>query len=226
MCEGQSAALYHTDLVEVDWPRCAVGAFAQAMRLLDSLTAPLLLSAPARIGKATLFFGSSSLPADIVELHSRFYEPTERERSKGAPARPSIEAVGPLWVAMQKAYGSDALALRAAKQNPQMINPLYTRPSTIADSKAALLVSLESEEEALTVMLQNPAVLTCGASLATSAADEIKRFAAARAFFDSIPPPASLGALVLLLLAGLAEVGFKDSESALMQQGLSAVKPS
>ena len=59
------------------------------------------------------------------------------------------------------------------------------------------------KSQALGVMLQNPAVLQCGASLATQPASQIKRFAAFRSAIDKSPtgaPVAVLGTLAALLL--------------------------
>ena len=197
--------------------RLTVGPTAAAL-LLDGA----LSRSPPPVG----LFGSRSLPPEVVEIYDGFYEASERERAKGAPAKPPISQVAPLWTALVKAYGTEELALKAARQNGQIINPLYTSSaSLITDSKAGLVIAMGSEEDALEIMLKNPAILQCGMGIRTQPADEIRRFAIARALFDSVPPQASLAALSVTILAALANIALKDSDVASVQQTLTVLRP-
>ena len=56
-------------------------------------------------------------------------------------------------------------------------------------------------------------------------ADEIRRFAAARALFDTVPPQASLAALSSVLLLGLAAIALRESDVPAVQEALSVVRP-
>ena len=113
--------------------------------------------------------------------------------------------ISALWRTAVECYGSEEDATRAVEQNPFLIHPLYTAsPDIMRESKAALLEVL-TPEEALDVMLQNPAVLQCGESLSRQPASEIKRFAALRSALDKVPPSVSRGSLVgVLALTALA----------------------
>ena len=193
------------------------------MRLAASAVTLLLARPTPRVTRLRAF--GASLPEEIVDIHAAFYEPNERERAKGAPPKPTLGELKPLYSTLRKVYGSDALAVQAAQQNPQIINPLYTRPAVATASKAALVTALGSEQAAIEVMLQNPAVLQCGESLADQPADEIRRFAAIRSFADSVPPAVSLAALALFLLAGIAAIALKDAADETTQQALAALRP-
>ena len=60
----------------------------------------------------------------------------------------------------------DMTTRTVAKQNPTLISPLYSSPTKIADSKAALLAVFDdSDADVLDLLLQNPALLQCGTSL-------------------------------------------------------------
>jgi len=186
----------------------------------------LLFMTPPRHASPVAFLGKERLPQEVVALHASFYNPNEREKSKGAPERPPLSSVAPLWTQLVKAYGDEDLALRAAQQNPTVLNALYTSPpSLIASSKRALVTAMGSEADAVDVMCKNPAVLQCGASLASQPADEIRRFAAVRSLLDNVPPQASLLALGSLLTAGLLNIALKDSSSVAVQDLLGYVRP-
>lgn len=58
--------------------------------------------------------------------------------------------------------------------NPQILNPSYSFCNTLIDSKDVLF-NMMGKEEAMDVMLKNPAVLTCGPSLDTLGPDEAGR---------------------------------------------------
>jgi len=58
-------------------------------------------------------------------------------------------------------------------ENPQILNPSYSFCNTMLASKDVLFTML-GKEDALDVMLKNPAVLQCGPSLDTLGPDEIK----------------------------------------------------
>ena len=111
--------------------------------------------------------GRSSLPPAALEVSNRFkkqYEPKQLD---------------PIWRALRQCYGSEELALQAVSENPQILNPSYSRPERIQASKACL-VEIMGEADTLEVMLKNPAVLQCGSALAGAQASEIKGFATLR----------------------------------------------
>jgi len=117
------------------------------------------------------------LPPSMVELTSKF--------KKTYPTK-DLEV---LWSALLKCYGNVELAEQAAKTNPQIINPSYSFCNTMFASQK-VLVDMMGKEEALDVMLKNPAVLQCGPSLDTLGPDEIKGFANLRSLGNSIPEAA------------------------------------
>jgi len=111
--------------------------------------------------------GRASLPPAALEVSNRFkkrYEPKQLD---------------PIWRALRQCYGSEELALQAVSENPQILNPSYSRPERIQASKACL-VEIMGEADTLEVMLKNPAVLQCGSALAGAQASEIKGFATLR----------------------------------------------
>ena len=97
-----------------------------------------------------------------------------------------IRDVEQLWGALLACYGSEKLALQAAKDNYQMLNPSYSFTNTMLASRD-ILYNMMDKEEALQVMQLNPAVLQCGPSLDTLGPDEIKGFANIRAIGKKIP---------------------------------------
>lgn len=105
-----------------------------------------------------------------------------------------------LWGALLKCYGSPDLALQAARNNPQILNPSYSFCNTMLASKQSL-VGLMSEAEALEVMRLNPAVLQCGPSLSLLGAGEIKSFAKLRSVGNALVPAEARGAVVGSFLA-------------------------
>uniref|UniRef100_A0A6U8KC40 Uncharacterized protein n=1 Tax=Emiliania huxleyi TaxID=2903 RepID=A0A6U8KC40_EMIHU len=145
------------------------------------------------------------LPADIVEVTQRFKKEYTRQQLEQ------------LWGALVAAYGSEALAREAVFSNPQIINPSYTFCNTLLLSKDVLF-EMMGKEEALDVMLKNPAVLQCGPSLDTLGPDEIKGFANIRGLGNKIPESARLGLISFTIGAALFPViatllGFEDAAS-------------
>ena len=145
------------------------------MRLFSTgpAAALLLVAGSPRAPQPLAIFGptKASLPPQVITIYDSFYSPTQRELARGATPKPALSDVALLWKEMVKAYGSEELALRAATQNKQLINPKYTAPPRlIPDSKAALVKAMGSEEEAIEIMLKNPAVLQCGSYMATTPA--------------------------------------------------------
>lgn len=131
------------------------------------------------------------LPASMIEVTTRFKKEYERK---------DLEL---LWGALLKVYGSSALAESAVLANPQILNPSYSFCNTMLASKA-VLVDMMGSEDALDVMIKNPAVLQCGPSLDTLGPDEIKGFANIRSLGNKILPESvrlvALTALILVLL--------------------------
>lgn len=192
---------------------------------LTASTAWLAPIAPVRNAPAIMLFGSAgSLPVAVQEAYdARFQQSTDR----GAPALPPLSEVAALWVATKKAFGNEAAALEAVKQNPTIISPLYCKsPQLILDSKAALVECFEGDtEEALAVMRLNPAVLQCGGSLRSQSPAEVKRFAVVRSQLDRVPPAAAVASLSVFLLAALANTVLRTSDDELVQQVLSVLRP-
>ena len=62
-----------------------------------------------------------------------------------------------LWDALIKCYGNQERALAAVTTNPQMLNPSYSFPNTLLESKRILL-GVMSEADALEVRRLNPLV--------------------------------------------------------------------
>jgi hypothetical protein len=161
---------------------------------MRSGTVVTFLLIPAEAASLPRFGTARTLPAPVKQIYtSRFrLEGVQRESSRlsqGAAPPPSEAVVAGLWAACITAYGSEELALRAVTQNPTILNPLYTDPpSVIANSKRALVQVLGGEDEAIEVMLKNPAVLQCGSALTRQQADEIRSFATVRQLLDSAPP--------------------------------------
>jgi hypothetical protein len=127
------------------------------------------------------------------------------ETFKKDPSRAQLDQ---LWGAMIACYGTEELALRAATQNTQIINPLYSFTNTMLASRD-VLVNMMGKEEALEVMLLTPAVLQCGPSLDTLGPDEIKGFARIRALGNKVPQQVQqyliFGTLFLVLVPVLAK---------------------
>ena len=105
-----------------------------------------------------------------------------------------------LWDALCEVYESEAAAAKAAIQvRGSVLCPIYSSPSMLRDSKAALENVLGADEAAV-IMEKNPAVLTVGSDLVSAEPDEIRRLASLREQLDKIPPSALL-AVVLGLSA-------------------------
>ena len=107
-----------------------------------------------------------------------------------------------VWGALVKCYGSKDKALTAVKANEQILNPSYSFPNTILESKR-MLRQVMSEEEALEVMTLNPAVLQCGPSLDLFGTDEIKMIAQMRSMGNNMVPAPLRPVLVALLVASI-----------------------
>ena len=88
------------------------------------------------------------------------------------------------------------------KANEQILNPSYSFPNTILESKR-MLRQVMSEEEALEVMTLNPAVLQCGPSLDLFGTDEIKMIAQMRSMGNTMVPAPLRPVLVALLVASI-----------------------
>jgi len=144
------------------------------------------------------------LPPEALEITKKF--------KKDYP----MKDVEQLWGAMVACYGTEALAIQAAKDNYQMINPSYSFTNTMLASRD-ILVEMMGKEDALEVMLLNPAVLQCGPSLDTLGPDEIKGFANIRAIGKKIPEniagPA-IAFVILLVLYPIAAVRIEGVASA------------
>jgi len=140
------------------------------------------------------------LPPSMVEVTSKFKKVYEKRQ---------LEL---LWGALLKCYGSQALAEQAVLSNPQILNPSYSFCNTMIASKDVLF-DMMGKEEALEVMLMNPAVLQCGPSLDTLGPDEIKGFANIRSLGNKIPDSLRGLALAALLSFVLFPVFAANNEA-------------
>jgi len=145
------------------------------------------------------------LPPSMLEVTSRFKKQYERK---------DLEV---LWGALLKVYGSQDLAEQAVRENPQVLNPSYSFCNTMLASKE-VLVEMMGKEDAMDVMLKNPAILQCGPSLDTLGPDEIKGFANIRSLGNRLFPEEVRGyaltaliALCLFPVVGVNVPGLEDS---------------
>lgn len=137
----------------------------------------------------------------------------------------SLKELEVLWAALLKCYGSEALALQAVRDNPQMLNPSYSFCNTMLDSKRSLQ-KVMSEAEALEVMRQNPAVLSCGPSLEMLGAPEIQGFARARKFGNTLLPSQSRTAAVGVFVAAIATaIAFQGTDDPQLLAVLAVLRP-
>jgi len=132
------------------------------------------------------------LPAEVLQI--------TKLKAEGGKFRKEypMKELEVLWGALFSCYGSEALATQAVKENWQIINPSYSFPNTLIASRDTLF-EMMGKEEAIEVMLLNPAVLQCGPSLDTLGPDEIKGFANIRAIGKKIPEDVVVPAIVLLI---------------------------
>jgi len=125
--------------------------------------------------------------------------------SWGDSTYPEVE-VEALWAAVVECYGDEELALKGVSQvRGQVICPIFASPTLIRESYEALVSNI-GEEEAKTIMIKNPCVLTCGAGIATADPDEIRRLANVREVLDAIPPQALLGVSILFFTVVFAKI--------------------
>lgn len=133
-----------------------------------------------------------------------------------------------LWRALREIYTSEELALQAVQENPQILNPSYTKAERAKTSRACL-VELMGEEDALDVMLKNPALLQCGAALANAQPDEIRGFATVRYLGNRLLPEAArlptLGAVFAALSYGVAFSNAPGGASDSAEAALALIKP-
>jgi len=153
------------------------------------------------------------LPPEMIEVADNF---------KKAYAKNDLEI---LWGAVLTIYGNQELAKQAVLENPQILNPSYSFCNTMLASRD-VLVDMMGKEEALEVMLKNPAVLQCGPSLDTLGPDEIKGFANLRYFFNNLVPAQAQGPAIGALIAFCLFPVFAVNNPELADSGLTnLVKP-
>jgi hypothetical protein len=119
------------------------------------------------------------------------------ESIAGDPAQ--MKQVEELYKTTVRLYKSEEAALTALRQNSQILLPIYATPKLLQDSYAGLLSAMGNEADALEIMRQNPAVLTCGAAIADETPEEIRKFASIRRVLDQISPEAlTVGGVVII----------------------------
>ena len=125
--------------------------------------------------------------------------------------------INALWAQVRKCYGTEERAIEAVTRQPYVLNPTYTwPPPLLSRSKDALVQVLGSEEDALEVMLKNPAVLQCGApGILELGGDEIKLFANLRYLGSTLSPrlTGAIGVSLLLLILLTIAGGAVDGEA-------------
>ena len=171
----------------------------------SALQVTTLRTAPKAAGQA---FAGLVIPtfASRKALPTAVQEVVDARFKKSYPAA-DVQA---LWQVLRRAYGNEDNALQAVRQNPTILNPSYTNPPGLVTRSKAALVEVLGEEEALEVMLQNPAVLQCGADLSKQPADQIKSFAGFRSTIDKLPDQAPLYALCLTAVLLAVAIGGKN----------------
>ena len=72
---------------------------------------------------------------------------------------------------ISQVYQSDDAALQALRQNSQILQPVYSNPELVKESYDGMLAAMGNQADALEIMKQNPAVLTCGGAIAEETPD-------------------------------------------------------
>jgi len=153
---------------------------------------------------------------ECTRAHTQRHSASARAHARTRVHAHTIALITQLWGAALACYGSETLASQAVRDNRQIINPSYSFCNTMLSSRDVLFDML-GREEALDVMVKNPAVLQCGPSLDTLGPDEIKGFANIRSIGNRIPEnvrgPALSFLVALVLLPVLAQnvEGLQDS---------------
>mgnify|MGYP007078124269 CR=1 FL=1 len=186
-------------------------------------SAPLLLLAltPAtlqqrRAASPVAFFGRTGLSSVPEAVKDCLRDGGRTGQLLDDGEEQTTKQVASLWTALIACYGTSELALQAARQNPSILKPAYYSSATvIADSRSALIEVMGDEAAALHVMVKNPAILQCGSRLRAQTSDQIASTASLRQIVDRVPRSASLAGLLLVLLAGCANIVLRsvDSES-------------
>ena len=166
-----------------------------------------------------IFGPRSFIQSDLVQKGPKLRSiPIEAPKLRGARLTPEALAITQrfqqqyasrelevLWAALLKCYGTKELALQAARDNPQILNPSYSFCNTMLESRRVLLTMM-SEAEALEVMRQNPAVLQCGPTLEPLGPGEIKAFAKLRSVGNVVLPQEIRAGAVVGFCAAVALV--------------------
>ena len=106
------------------------------------------------------------------------------------------------WAALAKIYGSAAAAESAVLQNRQVVSPVYADPALLQRTRDILVDKL-GREEAMQVMQDNPAVLTCGEPLANETPADIVSTAKLRKVLDATLKPDVVAVIVVLAVGGV-----------------------
>ena len=106
------------------------------------------------------------------------------------------------WAALAKIYGSDDAARAAVLQNRQVVSPVYADPALLQRTRDILVAKL-GREEAMQVMQDNPAVLTCGEPLANETPADIVSTAKLRKVLDATLKPDVVAVIVVLAVGGV-----------------------
>ena len=106
------------------------------------------------------------------------------------------------WAALAKIYGDSETARVAVLQNRQVVSPVYADPALLQRTRDILVEKL-GREEAMQVMQDNPAVLTCGEPLANETPADIVSTAKLRKVLDATLKPDVVAVIVVLAVGGV-----------------------
>ena len=106
------------------------------------------------------------------------------------------------WAALAKIYGDTETARVAVLQNRQVVSPVYADPALLQRTRDILVEKL-GREEAMQVMQDNPAVLTCGEPLANETPADIVSTAKLRKVLDATLKPDVVAVIVVLAVGGV-----------------------
>ena len=157
----------------------------------------VLLTYPLVLQPLRLYAHAPRHPAPICGL------PDTLKSQLGPFASRDIERqVEKNWAALAKIYGDTETARVAVLQNRQVVSPVYADPALLQRTRDILVEKL-GREEAMQVMQDNPAVLTCGEPLANETPADIVSTAKLRKVLDATLKPDVVAVIVVLAVGGV-----------------------
>ena len=175
----------------------AVAAAAVAVAAADKATSRPIASPKMVVLQPLRFSYAPRHPAPICGL------PDTLKSQLGPFASRDIERqVEKNWAALAKIYGDSETARVAVLQNRQVVSPVYADPALLQRTRDILVEKL-GREEAMQVMQDNPAVLTCGEPLANETPADIVSTAKLRKVLDATLKPDVVAVIVVLAVGGV-----------------------